>query len=916
MSFSIQGVLLTLVAIAAAGLLAAVAGAALWTLLRLVGMVLSLIGASIAIVVGAAFDLLAATFALVAIAWNSGVTLALVMLGRWSAAERRASAVHARLLGIWKRLRNAAWDRPCRLLLGSVAVARPGARPLPPPPPQWMQPRKPAAAPAAASEERSLASAVHLIALSGLLFPFANIFGPLILWIAKKDSSRFLDDQGREAISFNITMTIAAAAALLTVPLLVGIVALPIVAVIWIAFVAIAGIKAAAGERYRYPLCIPFAGRPPRERAGAAADPPTSAPPRTNAAGPGPFAGYEIVGTLAPGGSGAKLFIARPLPGSRVRLPAGFDRAVIKSFQLSEGSTLPQIVRESRAMEAATRLGLVLEHHLDRERFWYAMPYYRGTHFGEATHRLHLIGPREGLDAAGVATVVRWLSQLAATLDRYHAAGLWHKDVKPDNVIVGDGRAQLVDIGLVSSLSSAMTLTTHGTEYFRDPEMVRMALRGAKVHEVDGVRFDLYGLGAMLYLAIEDTFPAHGGLSRFSKRSPESLRWVARRAMAEYSKRYRSAAEMLADLGAIAAAADPFALLPADLPSMRAAAGAAGAPAEAPAPAPDADSPSDPPADPIAAAEATIDRIEREIAGFESSIGAAGSAGSGSRGLPRERARRSALTSPGAPRGSGRRVAAVALFAAGMILALLWASLFVEPREADGRDAAAIVVIGPQGPLSVREDSLLMASLREHFAQHRRIPAVRLVAADARVASDVARLAEPLRPRARERIFDRLDDAGIRGAVVIDSARGMAIVAAASPIVRSTALWGAIELGEWGSSWVVDQVPFEQILPAMPGQRVLLLRDPAATAVIAPGETEAWRALGIEVVEPDAETAAELALLLARPLGPEGRARIDAILEAQRCDDLRQVREALPGRRSHHEPPAAAREVWSVAAAN
>ena len=37
-----------------------------------------------------------------------------------------------------------------------------------------------------------------------------------------------------------------------------------------------------------------------------------------------------------------------------------------------------------------------------------------------------------------------------------------------------------MDFGLVTPLRSAMTLTTHGTEYFRDPEMVRMALKGVK----------------------------------------------------------------------------------------------------------------------------------------------------------------------------------------------------------------------------------------------------------------------------------------------------------------------------------------------------------------------------------------------------------------------------------------------------
>ena len=52
----------------------------------------------------------------------------------------------------------------------------------------------------------------------------------------------------------------------------------------------------------------------------------------------------------------------------------------------------------------------------------------------------------------------------------------------------GGQRAHLVDFGLLSRLRSAMTLTTHGTEYFRDPEMVRMALRGVKVHEVRAPR--------------------------------------------------------------------------------------------------------------------------------------------------------------------------------------------------------------------------------------------------------------------------------------------------------------------------------------------------------------------------------------------------------------------------------------------
>jgi serine/threonine protein kinase len=113
-----------------------------------------------------------------------------------------------------------------------------------------------------------------------------------------------------------------------------------------------------------------------------------------------------------------------------------------------------------------------------------------------------------------------------------------------------------------------MTLTTHGTEYFRDPELVRQAMRGVKVHQVDGSKFDVFGAGAVLYFMLENTFPAHGGLSDFSKESPECIRWVVRRAMADYDKRYHSIKEMLADVETILSAKHISGVRPADLPSM------------------------------------------------------------------------------------------------------------------------------------------------------------------------------------------------------------------------------------------------------------------------------------------------------------------------------------------------------------
>ena len=281
------------------------------------------------------------------------------------------------------------------------------------------------------------------------------------------------------------------------------------------------------------------------------------------------FPGFEIVGSLPPGGSGAKLYIARPVGEGRTRSLGLPERVVIKSFALAEGSTLPQIVRESRSLEAARRLGLVLDHELETDRFWYAMPYHDGPHLGMVIRDLHALEEGDGIGRQALHEVLGYQVGLVRTLATYHADGLWHKDVKPDNVIIEGGHAHLVDLGLVTSLASAMTLTTHGTEYFRDPEMVRMALEGVKVHQVNGAKFDIYGAGAVLYFMLENTFPAHGGLSRFAKRSPEVVRWIVRRAMTDYDSRYETADEMLADLRAVVASDDPWAMKPASLPSMR-----------------------------------------------------------------------------------------------------------------------------------------------------------------------------------------------------------------------------------------------------------------------------------------------------------------------------------------------------------
>ncbi|MFO0833104.1 MAG: hypothetical protein U0637_14830 [Phycisphaerales bacterium] len=313
------------------------------------------------------------------------------------------------------------------------------------------------------------------------------------------------------------------------------------------------------------------------------------------------FPGYTILRTLRAGGSGAKLYVAEPDRRKRKELARdGFTggEVVIKSFTTYENDGLLTIVRESRALEVGRRMGLILEHMLTSERFYYVMRFVPGDNLRVVTTRMHAACGESGLDDAHLRTGLTFVRDLLVTLKSYHDSGVWHKDVKPDNVIVETilqpepevlrsteaqiealkrsplpsagpgGRATLVDFGLVSSLRSAMTLTTHGTEYYRDPEMVRQALRGVKVHEVDGVRFDVYAAGAVLFSVIEDGFPAQGVLSPIRKRCPAGVAWIIRRAMADYDQRYESVDVMLTDLDRVLAADDMFAVRPADLPSM------------------------------------------------------------------------------------------------------------------------------------------------------------------------------------------------------------------------------------------------------------------------------------------------------------------------------------------------------------
>lgn len=118
-----------------------------------------------------------------------------------------------------------------------------------------MEPKLLDAAPPSKAD-RNWAVLCHLSTLLILVVPGAGILAPLLMWLARKEQSAFIDDQGREALNFAITLVLATIACVPFMFILIGFVLLGIVYVYCFVFAIIAATGASRGEPYRYPLTL------------------------------------------------------------------------------------------------------------------------------------------------------------------------------------------------------------------------------------------------------------------------------------------------------------------------------------------------------------------------------------------------------------------------------------------------------------------------------------------------------------------------------------------------------------------------------------------------------------------------------------------------------------------------------------
>lgn len=103
-------------------------------------------------------------------------------------------------------------------------------------------------------EVRQGAMLCHLAAFLGFVFPFGSVVGPLILWQMKKEMDPFIDDQGKEALNFQITVAIAWIVCIVLAFAVIGFFLMIALAIATVVLTIIGSIKANKGIAYRYPL--------------------------------------------------------------------------------------------------------------------------------------------------------------------------------------------------------------------------------------------------------------------------------------------------------------------------------------------------------------------------------------------------------------------------------------------------------------------------------------------------------------------------------------------------------------------------------------------------------------------------------------------------------------------------------------
>jgi serine/threonine protein kinase len=256
---------------------------------------------------------------------------------------------------------------------------------------------------------------------------------------------------------------------------------------------------------------------------------------------------YRLLNELASGGMGT-VYLAEDTELNR-QIAIKVLNATDITAELRE-----RMVREAHIIAQLEHPGIVPVHDvgmLPDGRVFYAMKYVRGSRLDDYAARTDSFGDR-----------LRKFQSVCDAVAFAHARGVIHRDLKPQNIMIGAfGEVLVLDWGVAKILRQrepvsleADTLiknpgdTRHGTiigtRNYMSPEQAR-----GEINELDE-RSDVYALGAVLYFLLTNKSPATARPRTINPTITKAAEAICLKAMSpEKTARYETAAELSNDIG-------------------------------------------------------------------------------------------------------------------------------------------------------------------------------------------------------------------------------------------------------------------------------------------------------------------------------------------------------------------------------
>ncbi|MBB1253149.1 Stk1 family PASTA domain-containing Ser/Thr kinase [Streptomyces alkaliterrae] len=202
---------------------------------------------------------------------------------------------------------------------------------------------------------------------------------------------------------------------------------------------------------------------------------------------------YRVAARIAVGG------MATVYRAMDTRLDRVVALKVMHPSLAADAAFVERFIREAKSVARLAHPNVVgvFDQGTDGTYVYLAMEYIEGCTLRDLLGRRGALSPRAALDV---------LEPVLAALGAAHRAGLVHRDVKPENVLIGDdGRVKVADFGLaraVDAQTAASTTSVMGTVSYLAPEQIEDGSAGTPV--------DVYACGVMLFEALTGAKPHTG----------------------------------------------------------------------------------------------------------------------------------------------------------------------------------------------------------------------------------------------------------------------------------------------------------------------------------------------------------------------------------------------------------------------